>query len=211
MLTSQEIFHLYDIVMNFGNIGSSKVSQGRRAVKAEKRIREEYEKAANAANKRMQRLEEQGLDVSSPAYQQAQYFLGETMGRDRFSRSKKMKFADMMEQYEEILKFLNDETSTVTGEKRRRSGVDKLMPAASKKEKNAMMRFLSSKAFEELKKVMGTDIVRRGADAIEQGAKVSDLTKLFKDFLKREKQGDITVNEDIYTEVWSPWIGEIIK
>lgn len=163
---------------------------------------------AKTANSRLRALEKAGF-TSSPAYQRATYFTQEIRDGLRFSQSKNLSPAMLQKQLAELQAFLSNDASLPSNEKYRRAGLNKIMPNATRSEKQAMMRFLESAAFEELKKQYGgTDIVKRGSDAIEQGAKVADLNRLFRDFQRREAAGQNTVNEDLYSGVWSKWLGE---
>lgn len=202
-----EVLKLFKKVDRYMSLDSLSKYQMRRLASAENKLRTEYARAAKRANTRLRALEKAGLESSS-AYMRATWFTGETRDKMRFSESKKLDIETMRTAFEEVNIFLQSPTSRTSVEKRRRSGIDKIMMGAGEKAKNAMMRFLSSTAFGELKKIMGTDIVRKGADAIEAGASVSKLNQLFSDFINREKAGDLAVNQDIYTEVWSAWTGE---
>lgn len=207
MISYQDILHLYDVITNLNNIGQLTKSQSKQLASYDNKIRESYVQAAKTANRRLARLEEKEF-TSSPAYGRATWFTAEERSSLRFSESKRMNWNDMMRAYEEVNAFLYDETSTVRGERRREAGLDKIMPDADAKEKDAMIRFLESTAFAEMKKTIGTDIVKKAADAIEAGANVGDLKKLFKDFKAREASNELTVDQDIYTEVWSKWFIE---
>ncbi len=207
ILSFQSIMELFDIITDLGNVAKLTARQAKKLQAAESSFRQSYAAAAKRANVRLAALEEKGF-TSSPAYQRATWFTAEERDRLRFSESKKQNLNDMMRAYEEINIFLESESSTVAGERRREAGLNKIMPDASKKEQNAMIRFLESSAFEEMKKTIGTDIVKKAADAIEAGAKVSDLNKLFRQFKKQEAAGQLTVDQDIYTEVWTKWTDE---
>ena len=162
---------------------------------------------AKRANVRLKALEDAGL-TASPAYYRATWWTGKERSRRRFSESKKLTGDDLENQIREMITFLSSDTSSVSFERERQAGLEKILPEGTGKERRQMLRFLESKAFEEMKKTIGTDIVKKAADAIEAGAKVSDLNKLFKEFQRQEAEGTLTVNEDIYTQVWSIWVGE---
>lgn len=159
-------------------------------------------KLAKRANVRLKALEDQDL-TASPAYQRAETWLKED-SRRRFSESKKLDAESLRAQAYELNTFLESEFSTITGERQRQAGLYSLMPRATKKEKNQMRRFLESAAFQEMKKTIGSDVVKKAADAIEAGAKVSDLKRLYSDFLKQEKQGKFEMD---IIDVWDLWTG----
>lgn len=210
MISFQSILHLYDVITHLGDIGTWTQSQLKKYGKYENRIREAYVKEAKRANTRLRALEEKGL-TASPAYERATFFTAEERSSLRFSQSKRMSLSEMMRSYEEVNAFLADETSSIPGERWRQAGINKILPGGSPSEKNAMLRFLDSAAFNDLKKTIGTDVVKMAADAIESGAEVSDLNRLYKDYLKREAEGSLTVDEDLYTEVWSMWAGDFME
>lgn len=159
-------------------------------------------KLAKRANVRLKALEDEGFETSD-AYARAKGWLMQDE-RKRFSESKKLDAESLRAQVFELNAFLEG-GSTITEERARRAGLDKMMPRASKREKNEMRRFLSSAAFEEMKKTIGTDIVKKAADAIAAGASVSQLNRMYKDFLKQEEKGQ---REMDIIDVWSLWIGE---
>lgn len=208
ILSFQSIMELYDLITDLGNAAKLTARQAKKLLSAEAAFRQSYAAAAKRANVRLAALEEKGF-TSSPAYQRATWFTAEERDRLRFSESKKQNLNDMMRAYEEINIFLGRESSKVSGERYRRAGLEKIMPNATIQEKNAMMRFLESGTFREVSGyAYAGDIIKSARDAIENGAKVSDLNRLYQQFKKREAAGTLTVNEDIFTAVWSEWTGE---
>ena len=160
-------------------------------------------KLAKRANVRLKALEDARL-TSSPAYKRAEIWLKKD-SRRRFSESKKLDAESLRAQAYELNTFLESNSSTLTGELQRRAGLEKLMPNATKKEKNEMRRFLESAAFSEMQKAnIGYNIVREAAEAIISGKKVSDLKKIYSDFLKQEKQGKFEMD---IIDVWDLWTG----
>lgn len=210
MISFQSILHLYDVITHLGDISTWTASQIKKYGHYENKIREAYVKEAKRANSRLKALEEKGL-TASPAYERATFFTAEERSSLRFSQSKRLSLSEMMRSYEEVNAFLADETSTIRGERWRQAGINKTLPGGSASEKNAMLRFLESAAFNDLKHTIGTNVVKMAVDAIESGAKVSDLNRLYKDYLKREAEGDLTVDEDLFTEVWSRWIEDFME
>lgn len=202
-----EVLKLFKKVERYLSLDSLTPYQTKQLSKTTNKLQLEYSKAAKRANVRLKALEKAGY-TSSPAYQRATWFTGETRDKLRFTESKHLNYDELRTAYEEVNIFLQSPASTITSEKERRSGIEKILPKADRKTKAAFQRFLSSNAFEELKKVIGTDIVKKGADAIENGAKVSDLNRLFNNFMRREEQGNLSLNQDIFSEVWSTWTGD---
>lgn len=204
-MTFQAILELFEVVDRLSALDKLTKSQARKLSDAENELRTQSEKEARRANQRMRALEKAGLTTSN-AYRRAQGFTNEILEKRRFSQAKKkISLDDLIMQFEEIIKFLSDASSTVTGEKMRLSGLDKMFPKMNKKEKASMMRFLDSATFQDLKKIIGTDIIKKAGDNIIEGAKVSDLNKLYKNFLEREEKGTLTIEQDIFTEVWDRW------
>lgn len=167
-----------------------------------KQAQEYSAKLAKRANVRMKALEDAGFE-SSDAYARAKGWLSQD-DRRRFSESKKLDAESLRAQVYELTVFLQG-GSTIRAEKDRRSGLDKLMPNATRKEKNEMRRFLLSAAFDEMKKTIGTNIVNRAADSIQGGASVRELNKLYKQFLDQENKGNQYMD---ITDVWTLWIGK---
>lgn len=200
----QAILELFEVVDRLSALDKLTKSQARKLSDSENELRTQYVKEARRANQRMRALEKADLTTSN-AYRRAQGFTNEILEKRRFSQSKKISLDDLIMQFEEIIKFLSDASSTVTGEKMRLSGLDKMFPKMNKKEKASMMRFLDSATFQDLKKIIGTDIIKKAGDTIIEGAKVSDLNKLYKNFLEREEKGTLTIEQDIFTEVWDRW------
>lgn len=213
--TTQEIEKLYDE----GNIA---------------KLREFNERLAKTANQRMAQLFQSGIK-SSAALERAQdyiYYQSDIQTGGVFSRSKKIKADQLVEQIKEELIFLRSSSSTVTGEKEIRalksfetltegkrdekgkiiSGPymeipkDVRAPKSWKGTDNEYFRqkflnFLSQDAWKDIKKYLYTNeddsLLKEAGEAIARGARVSDLNKAFRDYLKGEV--------DIYT-MWDNWV-----
>ena len=213
--TTQEIEKLYDE----GNIA---------------KLREFNERLAKTANQRMAQLFQSGIK-SSAALERAQdyiYYQSDIQTGGVFSRSKKIKAEQLVEQIKEELIFLRSSSSTVTGEKEIRalksfetltegkrdekgkliSGPymeipkDVRVPKSWKGTDNEYFRqkflnFLSQDAWKDIKKYLYTNeddsLLKEAGEAIARGARVSDLNKAFRDYLKGEV--------DIYT-MWDNWV-----
>lgn len=213
--TTQEIERLYDE----GNID---------------KLRQLNERLAKTANQRMSQLFQSGIK-SSAALERAQdyiYYESDLQTGGVFSRSKKIKADQLVEQIKEELIFLRSSSSTVTGEKEIRalksfetltegkrdekgniiSAPYLTIPSEVKVPKSwrgtdneyfrqKFLNFLSQDAWKDIKKYLYTNeddsLLKEAGEAIARGARVSDLNKAFRDYLKGEV--------DIYT-MWDNWV-----
>lgn len=158
------------------------------------------------ANSRLSYLEKQNMETA--AYQRAQYYLGEERGSNRFYQGKKGSLEDLQENMEQAAQFLRSQTSTVRGEKKRQERIyDTLeeqgyieIPEDPKEErayKKEMNKFLSSDAFNEIKKAFGSGIISSASEIIQAGASVDDLVSLY-------KQYEESIETDLF-QVWDGW------
>lgn len=176
---------------------------------------------SKVANQQLRRLERSGLE-SSPAYQQAKFFMDEDLGGvSYFSQSKKLEGESLVRQLEIVYDFRHDKTSTVTGEKERRAGFDKQIKELeierpmTKKERGYMRGFLGSDFWKDFKSTIyrtgskkdrtpdessdARKAIAEAADAIKRGASISQLEDLYEQF-KTQQDPEI----DIY-EVMESW------
>ena len=171
-------------------------------------IYEQNTAMAKRANSRMDYLEQKGMDESSGAYKQAAYYLGE-QGRERFSTSKRMDMDLLEENMKRSSNFLRAQTSTIRGEYKRRERIYNTLeehgyidvpedPKEERAYKKRMDKFLSSDAFEDLKKAFGSGIISDASENIQQGANVDDLISLYREYEEGEDM-------DLFT-VWDGWI-----
>lgn len=155
------------------------------------------------ANQRMRELEKQGLSGTA-AYNRAAEALGKE--KPRFSQAKAGDAENLLRSLEETTKFLNYQTSTVTGEMLRRQNVLEGLENAGYSvgnNKKAFLDFLDSGAWTEVKGLFGSkDAMRLISDAMERGANIADLTRAFTEFQKGESEA-----EDIL-QVWDGWYSE---
>lgn len=146
---------------------------------------------AKRANSRMKYLEDKEMETA--AYTRAQYWLGEETGKSRFSEGKNKDLDDLREQMAMESQFLRWQTSMVSGEKLRRENIYNTLeehgiidipddPKKARAYKKEMDKFLSSDAFENIKKSIGTDFVSTGSEYIEAGAKAEDLINLYSEY-----------------------------
>lgn len=174
------------------------------------KLRAINEQLAKRSNQRLTELEKH--HYQSEAYKRATYYTSEveTTGKnDRFSRSKKMDIDDLYSQIKEEISFLNDDTSTISGEYERR--VKKTFetlyeneiidsPTIDKKKfEKQFNKFLESNAWKDIKKYnYYSGVLSDAAEAMQNGATLKDLEKAFDDY----RNGEDT---DII-QIWSEWI-----
>lgn len=178
-----------------------------------KEAQELSSRLAKRANSRLSALEKADL-TSSRAYERAEYFLQEDQNRTRFSESKKLEGRMLADQLSDLHQFLNDNSSTISGEKQRRAGIEslieegKLSPDLTEAQKNRYASFMASDAWQEYKQRVGSppDTVAKVEDAILSGATLKQFENLLQDYLERELTGELEPDEDIFT-VWENWTG----
>ena len=159
-------------------------------------------KYGRAANQRARELEKRGLETG--AYIRAR----EETGREkpRFSQAKTGDAESLIRSLEQTTKFLNYQTSTVSGEMLRRENIMKGMERAGYNVGNnreAFLRFLDSNAWTEIRGMFGSkDAMQRVSDALESGADIEDLILAYQDFERGESEA-----EDIL-QVWDGWANE---
>lgn len=184
------------------------------------------ERLAKTANQRFKQLEKSGMTHTS-AYTRAKFYLSEVSdvsNGETFTRSKKISAEDLHDQLSEMRVFLTNETSTVSGEKQRRS--DKMFdtmtkgtgPKGFKLElpediklppdymgdrndyfKKKFLQFLDQDTWTEIKKFKYTEdgnILNQAGEALAKGAKISDLKNAYEQYLRKEVS--------IY-EMWDNW------
>lgn len=174
------------------------------------------ERLAKRANQRMKELEKRGLETA--AYNRAQGYIQEykELGNGRnFSRRKSLDIDELLQNVKEESNFLRSQTSTVSGEAKRR---DQIFNALTKKDKNGksiipevspedvdsykkkFLDFLDTDVWNEIKKSLYADTnitMDEAGEAIKAGASVQDLEKAFSDYLEGEET-------DLFT-IWDDW------
>lgn len=157
-------------------------------------------KYGRAANERMRALERKGFETG--AYKRAV----EELGKARFSQAKTGSAESLLRSLEKVTKFLNYQTSTISGEMERRSNILEGMERAGYnvgKDKAAFLRFLESDAWNEIRGMFGSkDAMSRVSDAMERGANIDDLVNSYNEFAAGESEA-----EDIL-QVWDGWASE---
>lgn len=159
-------------------------------------------KYGRAANQRMRELEKRGLETG--AYIRARDALNKA--KPRFSQAKKGEAEELVKSLEETVKFLNYQTSSVTGEMERRENIIKGMERAGYSigdSKKDFLDFLDSDAWNEVRAMFGSkEAMRQVSDAIDAGKDIAELTEAFKAFQKGQSE-----SEDIL-QVWDNWANE---
>ena len=158
-------------------------------------------KYGRAANERMRSLERKGLETD--AYTRAV----DELGKARFSQAKTGDAETLLRSLEKVTKFLNYQTSTISGEMERRTHILEGMERAGYNVGNdraAFLRFLDSDAWNEIRGMFGSkDAMQRVSDAMEQGANIDDLINSYEEF----KAGESKM-EDVL-QVWDGWVEQI--
>lgn len=137
-------------------------------------------------NERIRSFEKAG--IGSVALSRAQHFLQEEEGRTTFSRSKKLDAFEAYQNASEARRFLRAKTGTPAREKKRMTKVlEKLSEPTEKRpwsipeglqtgeERKSFEKFLSSKAWDEIKNTMGSQTMKDTSERIDQGGDVQEL------------------------------------
>lgn len=170
------------------------------------------EKLAKRANQRIREFEKRGMETA--AYTRAKGYIQEykELGNgENFSRRKSLDIDDLMQNIKEESKFLRSQTSTVSGEMKRR---EKIFSTLTDKEiievpegmdrdsyKKKFLDFLDTDVWSEIKKSLYADTnitMDEAGEAIAAGASVSDLVSAYNDYLSGETDTDIF-------EIWDNW------
>lgn len=159
-------------------------------------------KYGRAANQRARELEKRGMETG--AYIRAQEETGKD--RPRFSQAKTGDAESLMRSLEQTTKFLNYQTSIVSGEMKRRENIMQGMERAGYnvgKDRDAFLRFLDSNAWTEIRGMFGSkDAMQRVSDALESGADIEELILAYQEFERGES------NADDILQVWDGWVNE---
>lgn len=176
---------------------------------------------AKRANQRFKELEKH--DMQTASYNIAKYYLqneSELSSGETFSRKKTNDIDALGEDLKQASKFLRSQTSTVSGEKKRRKkifhsltkkgGALKIpetikVPADFKGSRNEyfqnkFLEFLDNDVWKDIKKYIyaeNTEVLAEAGEAIAKGAQIEDLEQAYYNYLEGE--------QDIFT-VWDDWI-----
>lgn len=180
-------------------------------------LRDLNEILAKRANQRIKEFEKRNMETA--AYQRAKGYIQEykELGNgETFSRRKKLDIDELYQNVKEESKFLRSQTSTVSGEMKRR---EKIFNTLTKKDKNGrsiipmpedmdrdqykkkFLDFLDTDVWNEIKKSLYADTnitMDEAGEAIAQGASVDDLVSAYNDYLSGETE------TDIFT-IWDDW------
>lgn len=184
-------------------------------------LRAQNEILAKRANTRLSALEKAGLDDTAAYNRAGKFFDDQGYSSDRFSRSKKMDIDDLYNQIKEESNFLRWQTSTISGETKRRDEIWNALSSQRIDEetgdikepvidlsgvedvdsfKKSFLDFLDSGAWEDFKKHIYTKhILNDAGEAIAAGASVEDLNEAFRAY----KEG--TTDNDLFT-IWNDWV-----
>lgn len=184
-------------------------------------LRAQNEILAKRANTRLSALEKADLDSTAAYSRAAKFFKDNDYASDRFSRSKKLDIDDLYDQVKQEANFLRWQTSTVSGEMKRRDEIWEALTSQQIDEetgnikepvislagvedtdvfKKSFLDFLDSDAWEDFKKHIYTrHILSDASEAVAAGASVEDLNEAWRAF----KEG--TTDKDRFT-IWNDWI-----
>lgn len=175
------------------------------------------EKLAKRANQRLKEFENR--DMETAAVTRAKGFIQEykELGNGKnFSRRKSLDIDDLVLNIKEESKFLRSQTSTVSGEMKRR---EKIFNTLTKKDRNGksiipsvgsedrdtykkkFLDFLDSDVWSEIKKSLYADTnitMDEAGEAIASGASIDELESAFNDYLEGETDTDLF-------EIWDNW------
>lgn len=179
------------------------------------------ETLAKRSNQRLTTLEKAGLDTTA-AYKRVTDKLSDFdfAKNDRFSRSRKLSLDQLYDQVRSESNFLRWQTSTVSGEMKRREEIWEGLVSQKIDEKTGdikepvidlsgvtdidafkkkFLEFLDTNAWEEIKKHLYTkNILNEAGEAISAGASVEDLTEAMNSYMNGE------TDEDLFT-IWDSW------
>ena len=180
---------------------------------------------AKRANQRFKELEKHDLETA--AYKRAKYYISEVSDRSSgeiFSRKKTTDIDALAEDIKQEAKFLRSQTSTVTGEKKRRANIyssltkkkadgtsvisvpdDIEVPNDFKGTKNEyfkekFLEFLDNDIWKDIKKyvyAVDSNILNEAGEAIAKGADIESLENAYEAYLRDEI--------DIFT-MWDNWV-----
>lgn len=151
------------------------------------------------ANNRMSDLRKAGFETA--ALRRAEYYLQESGVKGKgFRTGKKLDLDTVTENLEQVSQFLNFQTSTISGERKRRAdilnGLRDYGINIDKKDEQQFLDFLESDAWSEFKYISSGKILEEAAEKISAGASMQDL----KDAYERYQSGEL----DIF-EAWDAW------
>lgn len=181
------------------------------------------EKLAKRSNQRMISLKKAGLDTTAAMTRAQRDIENIGISSGRFSRSKKLSAEDLYKQVKSETNFLRWQTSTVSGEIKRREKIWESLTSQRIDEqtgdiknpaidlsgvedidafKKNFLKFLDDGAWEELKKHIYTkNILNEAGEAIAAGASVEELSEAMKNYVNGNTEDDLLTIWDNWTSV----------
>lgn len=181
------------------------------------------ERLAKRSNQRMTSLKKAGLDTTAAITRAQRDIENIGISSGRFSRSKKLSAEDLYDQVKSEANFLRWQTSTVSGELKRREKIWESLTTQRIDEetgdiknpaidlsgvedidafKKNFLKFLDDGAWEELKKHIYTkNILNEAGEAIAAGASVEELSEAMKNYVNGETEDDLLTIWDNWTSV----------
>ena len=181
------------------------------------------ERLAKRSNQRMTSLKKAGLDTTAAMTRAQRDIENIGISSGRFSRSKKMSAEDLYQQVKSEANFLRWQTSTVSGEIKRREKIWESLTTQRIDEetgdiknpaidlsgvedidafKKNFLKFLDDGAWEELKKHIYTkNILNEAGEAIAAGASVEELSEAMKNYVNGNTEDDLLTIWDNWTSV----------
>lgn len=193
-------------------IGTSWINRKAKAAErgdpeALKQLQNQYVREVKRANERARNLDKHGLNTGALKQYRS------NLDGNFISQSRNLEIDEMVAGLKKAERFLKSQTSTVSGEMERRhkNYLSLTKPKRDKRgritaqafikpppegmsklqQEKALNRFLSNKHFEELKKTLGTNVIKEAADAINQGIPVIRLSRLYNEYVRSNEKTDI--------------------
>ena len=137
------------------------------------------------------------------AIRRAEYYLHEAGVKGKgFRTGRKLSLDDVTENLEQVVQFLNYQTSTVSGERKRRREIINQMRENGinirKGDENKFLEFLDSDAWSEFKYISSGRILEEAAEKINAGASIKELNEAYEKY----QSGEV----DIF-DAWDEWQG----
>ena len=171
-------------------------------LKSESRLKQINKTLSKRANERMRELRRAGYQTA--AYTRLEDFITSTYGAN--AKGLRTSFSDiesLQENVEAAIKFLNWQTSTISGEKTRRQNIINTMQNRgldiTPDIQEDFLRFLESDAWAEFKHIDSGERLEEAVNALQNGATINQLEELFEKY-KRE-QLDVFEVMDQWQEV----------
>lgn len=168
-------------------------------------------KLARRANSRLLRLEKKAIKTDQKyigwAYKPATRYTQKAYGSNRFSTRKEISDDpfEVIEELEEIINFLNAESSTVTGVKNIESRITETFRKKGLEVKNPkdFFDFLSSETYKQSEKNLSSEQIQELFDrAVGVGKTVKQVKQTLEDFNKKKINTIDELYEDIGLDFW---------